>query len=131
VTIATDTPELKYLGEMIIGQGPGVGLLEFHGRGTLGGLIPHPKLRRFIESVAADEEIELQREVLIGIITDASFSQMLHEEGVPMASVSVPTRYTHAPLESCSLQDIEQAEQLLIAVARRFDGSVDLARGEV
>jgi putative aminopeptidase FrvX len=129
VTIATDTPEIKHLADMKVGHGPAVGLLEFHGRGTLGGLISHPKLRAYIESIAGEEDIDLQREVLIGIITDASFSQMLHEDGIPMAAVAVPTRYTHAPVEYCSLGDIEDAARLLVAAARGFDRSIDLTRG--
>lgn len=129
VTIATDTPDTSHLADMRMGHGPAVGLLEFHGRGTLGGLISNPILRRYVERVAAEEDIALQREVLIGIITDASFSQLLTEEGVPTASVSVPVRYTHAPVEFCSLRDVEEARRLLIAVARRFDASLDFTRG--
>ncbi len=129
VTIATDTPELKHLSDMSIGGGPAIGLYEFHGRGTLGGLIPHPKLRGFIERVAESEGIALQREVLIGIITDAAFAQLLGEQGVPMASFAVPIRYTHAPVELCALQDFEQAVKVLNAVAERFDADVDLDRG--
>lgn len=129
VTIATDTPEIKQLSDMSIGSGPAIGCFEFHGRGTLGGLIPHPKLRRFIESVAEQEEIALQREVLIGIITDAAFAQLLGETGVAMASFAVPIRYTHAPVELCARQDFEQAVRVLNAVAERFDAAVDLERG--
>jgi putative aminopeptidase FrvX len=129
VTIATDTPEIRHLGEVEIGGGPAVGLYEFHGRGTLGGLISHPKLRRYIETVARDEKIALQREVLIGIITDAAFSQLLGEAGVAMASLAVPIRYTHAPAELCDLKDIEAASSLLSAVAQSFDHKVDLSRG--
>jgi putative aminopeptidase FrvX len=129
VTIATDTPEIRHLGEVEIGAGPAIGLYEFHGRGTLGGLIPHPKLRKYISSIAAKEKIPLQREVLIGIVTDAAFSQLLGEQGVAMASLAVPIRYTHAPTELCDLKDIEAAITLLSKVALSFDKKVDLSRG--
>jgi putative aminopeptidase FrvX len=129
VTVATDTPEIKHLSEMSIGNGPAIGYYEFHGRGTLGGLIPHPKLRQFIEKMADSEGVSLQREVLIGIVTDAAFAQLLGERGVPMASFGVPIRYTHAPVEVCALQDFEQALKVLSAVAVRFDQSIDLERG--
>ena len=129
VTIATDTPELRHLSDMAVGGGPAVGCYEFHGRGTLGGLIPHPELRRFIERAAEKEGIELQREVLIGIITDAAFAQLLGEQGVPMASFAVPIRYTHAPVELCALQDVEQAVKVLSSVTDDFDQNVKLARG--
>ena len=129
VTIATDTPEIRHLGEVGVGGGPAIGLFEFHGRGTLGGLIPHPKLRKFIAAVADKKKIPLQREVLIGIITDAAFSQLLGEQGVAMASLAVPIRYTHAPTELCDLKDIDAAITLLSEVAQTFDEKVDLSRG--
>ncbi len=129
VTIATDTPEIKHLSDMSLGRGPAIGCYEFHGRGTLGGLIPNPKLRRFIVDVAEAEGIALQREVLIGIITDAAFAQLLGETGVPMAAFAVPIRYTHAPVEMCALPDFEQAVSVLNAVAERFDTDADLERG--
>jgi putative aminopeptidase FrvX len=129
VTIACDTPELRYLTSMEIDSGPAIGLYEFHGRGTLGGLIPHPKLRRYLERIAADESIPLQREVMLGVITDASFSQLIGEKGVPMASIAVPCRYTHAPVEVVSYGDVEKALHLIVTAAQQFDDSVDLARG--
>jgi putative aminopeptidase FrvX len=104
-------------------------MYQFHGRGTLGGLIPHPKLRRYLERVADDEGLPIQREVILGVVTDAAFSQLIGDEGVPMAALAVPTRYAHAPVESCSLRDVDMAVQLITKVAQRFDDTVDLSRG--
>lgn len=129
VTIACDTPELTHLSDVKLGGGPAAGNFEFHGRGTLGGLIPNPKLRQFIEQVASNQAIPLQREVLMGIITDAAFSQMLSTEGVPTASIAVPIRYTHAPLEVCDLADIERSIELLSTIALSFDSELELSRG--
>lgn len=129
VTVACDTPELRHLSDVSVGGGPVITTYQFHGRGTLGGLIPNPRLRRYLEQVAADEGIAIQREVLLGVITDAAFSQLLGEQGVPMAALSVATRYTHAPVEACSLRDIEAAIRWLVAAARRYDASLDLSRG--
>jgi putative aminopeptidase FrvX len=129
ITVACDTPELRYLADMEVGAGPAIGMYEFHGRGTLGGLIPHPKLRRYLERIAEDEGIPLQREVVLGVVTDAAFSQLIGDEGVPMAAVAVPTRYAHAPVESCSLRDIDMAVHLLAKAAQRFDDTIDLSRG--
>ncbi len=129
VTISCDTPELRDLSDLAIGAGPAIGAYEFHGRGTLGGLIPNPKLQRYLEQIADEERIPTQREVLLGIITDASFSQLLTEEGVPTASLAVPVRYTHAPAESCALGDVEAATRLLARAAQRFDSNLDLGRG--
>ncbi len=130
VTVACDTPELRYLSDVSVGGGPVISTYQFHGRGTLGGLIPNPKLRRYLEHVAAAEGILTQREVLLGVITDAAFSQLLGESGVAMASLSVATRYTHSPVESCSVRDIDAATRLLIAAARGYDAALDLSRQE-
>lgn len=129
ITIACDTPELRHLSDVSIGEGPVIGAYQFHGRGTLGGLIPNPGLRQFLHEVADGESLQVQEEVLIGIITDASFSQLLGQEGVAMASLAVPVRYTHAPVELCSLGDVDTSTRLLIKAAQKFDGSVHLARG--
>jgi putative aminopeptidase FrvX len=129
VTIACDTPDTRDLAEMALGKGPAIGAYEFHGRGTLGGLIPNPKLRRYLEDVARREGIPTQTEVLVGLITDAAFSQFLHEEGVPMAALGIPIRYAHSSVETCSLSDIEAVIRLLTAAARGFDERVDLSRG--
>lgn len=129
VTVACDTPELRSLSDVAVGGGPVITTYQFHGRGTLGGLIPNPKLRRYLEQVADDEGILIQREVLLGVITDAAFSQLLGEQGVPMAALSVATRYTHAPVESCSLRDVDAAIRVLVTAARRYDASLDLSRG--
>jgi putative aminopeptidase FrvX len=130
VTVACDTPELRSLSDVAVGAGPVITAFQFHGRGTLGGLIPNPKLRRYLEQVAAEAGIPTQREVVLGVITDAAFSQLLGEHGVPMAALSVACRYTHAPVESCSLGDIQAAVDLLSAAARRFDAGIDLSRGD-
>jgi putative aminopeptidase FrvX len=129
VTVACDTPELRHLSDVSVGGGPVITAYQFHGRGTLGGLIPNPRLRRYLEQVAAEEGIPLQREVLLGVITDAAFSQLLGEQGVPMAALSVATRYTHAPVETCSLRDIQAAIRWLVAAARRYEAGLDLSRG--
>jgi putative aminopeptidase FrvX len=41
--LATDTPDMADRGEMRLGGGPGISLYSFHGRGTLNGVIPHPR----------------------------------------------------------------------------------------
>jgi putative aminopeptidase FrvX len=131
VTIACDTPELKHLSDVGLGLGPAVGLYQFHGRGTLGGLIPNPGLRRFIEETARQNSIPLQREVAMGIITDIAFSQMLTADGVPSAALAVPIRYTHAPLEVCDLDDVSRCVDLLAAIASGYDAALDLSRGKL
>jgi putative aminopeptidase len=128
ITIATDTPDLKQDGDIRLGGGPSIGLYTFHGRGTLGGLIPNPKLVKHIKRIAQDMNIPLQPAVFKGILTDASFSQ-LENGGFPIIDLGYPTRYTHAPVEVVNLLDVELLIQLLIGIIQTLDGTVDFNRG--
>ncbi|REK76669.1 M42 family metallopeptidase [Paenibacillus paeoniae] len=128
ITIATDTPDLKTKGDISLGGGPSIGMYTFHGRGTLGGLIPNPKLVKHIKGVASDHHIPLQPAVFMGILTDASFSQ-LENDGLPMVDLGYPARYTHAPVESVDLDDVSKLIDLLEHLLYTFDGTVDFSRG--
>ncbi|MFB4163534.1 M20/M25/M40 family metallo-hydrolase [Alteribacillus sp. JSM 102045] len=47
-------------------------------------------------------------------------------KGVPISVVSLPLRYMHAPVETVSLNDIDQTVDLLTAFLTNLDGSEDL-----
>ncbi|HTP00330.1 MAG TPA: hypothetical protein VMJ64_03080 [Anaerolineales bacterium] len=129
ITIATDTPIDKPLQPVAMRQGPAVKLMDFHGRGTLGGLFSSPKLRRFLEGLARQEGISLQREVIVGVITDPAFQLYLDDKGYVIAGLSIPHRYSHAAIQMCHESDIIQTIQLLKAAACAFTPDVDLTRG--
>ena len=125
IAIATDTPDSADGGDVALGAGP---VLSRFTRASLNGVIPHPKLRRFAESVAAERGIAVQDGVLQGGLTDASFMQ--HEgRGAAAIDLSFPTRYTHTPVETASLADIARLADWVEAVVRSLDGSPDLRRG--
>jgi putative aminopeptidase FrvX len=129
ITIATDTPIDTQLHPVKMRQGPAIKMMDFHGRGTLGGLFSSPKLRRLIEKTAAQENLPLQREVIVGVITDPAFQLYLGEQGYVIAALSIPHRYSHASIQMCHKKDIEQTAQLVQAVALTFNPEVDLRRG--
>ncbi len=129
ITVATDTPADPPLHPVFLGQGPAIKMMDFHGRGTLGGMFSSPKLRRYIESKAADAGIPLQREVIVGVITDPAFQLYLGEKGQVIAGLSIPQRYTHASISMCHESDILQTIQLLDAAASGFTPDLDLTRG--
>lgn len=129
VCIATDTPDLiGTAADIRLGRGPGIYLYSFHGRGTLGGLIPHPGLVRLVESVAEEEGIQYQREVVIGVVTETAWLQ-LENGGIPSIDLGLPCRYTHSPNEVISKEDVKNYLRLLLATLESIDSEFKLTRG--
>jgi putative aminopeptidase FrvX len=126
---AADTPDLAGQGTVRLGDGPTLSRLSFHGRGTLGGLVPHPALVRAVEDAAEGAAVPLQHDAMIGVITDAAFLPMATAEGIAAVGVGIPCRYTHSPVETAQLSDVEQCVELLTGLLPRLP-DVDLARGE-
>src|SRR5690606_27927357 len=129
ITIATDTPDLRGDDMIALGAGPSIGMYSFHGRGTLGGQIPNPKLVQYIKTTAKKANINLQPAVFKGILTDASFSQ-LENNGFPIIDLGYPARYTHAPIEAINLKDVKQLLQLLTQLCKDAGHHLDFSRGK-
>jgi putative aminopeptidase FrvX len=125
---ATDTPDLRGDGTSVLGGGPSLSRLTFHGRGTLGGLVPHPGLVRTVEEAAAARSVPLQYDAVIGCLNDASYLPMATAEGIATISLGIPCRYTHSPVETAQLSDVEHAATLLTEFARTVHRT-DLSRG--
>jgi putative aminopeptidase FrvX len=113
VAPAADTPDLTGVTAVSMGGGPVINRLSFHGRGTLGGLIPHPALLEAAERAARDTCDTFQFEAIIGLINDAAFVPMSTADGVATIGLSIPCRYTHSPIETGQLSDLEQTIALL------------------
>ncbi len=129
ITVATDTPIDRPLHPVAMRKGPAIKMMDFHGRGTLGGLFSSPKLRRFIERIARQENIPLQREVIVGVITDPAFQLYLGDKGYVIAGISIPQRYSHASSQMCHEEDIIRTIRLVKAAAQSFTPQLDLSRG--
>ncbi|CAN5859670.1 M42 family metallopeptidase [soil metagenome] len=125
IAIATDTPDLSYLGDVKLGGGP---VITRFTRASLNGIIPNPKLHRFVADIAKTEGISVQNAVLQGGLTDGSFMQY-EGNGIPTLDLGFATRYTHTPVETCHLRDLEQGVDLLCAVLKHFPKDFDLSRG--
>jgi putative aminopeptidase FrvX len=126
---AADTPDLAGQGTVRLGDGPTLSRLSFHGRGTLGGIVPHPALVRAVEHAAEGAAVPLQHDAMIGVITDAAFLPMATAEGIAAVGIGIPCRYTHSPVETAQLSDVEQCVELLTSLLPRLT-DIDLARGE-
>jgi len=85
-------------------------------------LIPYPRLRDFVISVAEKNNIPYQLEFSEGGGTDAGRIH-LHGQGVPSLVLSVPTRYIHSHNGIIHRDDYDSAVRLLVAVLRKLDNT--------
>jgi len=127
VMLAGDTPDLKVRYEDKIGNGPCIGMYSFHGRGTLNGTLPHAGLVKLAEKTAEEEKINTQYFAGLGILTDSSYIQ-LENEGVAAIELGYPARYTHTPVEVCSVEDLEKLSELAVGMLTRLDKTFELNR---
>jgi putative aminopeptidase FrvX len=128
VSPATDTPDLLGASPVHLGGGAVLSRMSFHGRGTLGGLIPHPSLVGAVEDAARAHGVNLQYEAIVGLITDAAFLPMATADGIAVVGLGIPVRYTHSPVETAQLSDLSAVIQILHALLLRV-GDLDLRRG--
>lgn len=112
ITPTCDTPDLDY-NTIHLGGGPAITYMNFHGGGTLAGVLPDKELIEKFENIARKENIKIQREISPGVITENAFCLFENENGVKVANLSIPTRYTHTPFETESLEDIQSMYKLL------------------
>lgn len=111
ITPSCDTPDMYY-NNVILGNGPALCYMNFHGGGTLAGVLPDKKLLEFAEKVMEARDIPYQREISPGVITENAFT-LYENEGIPVCNISIPTRYTHTPVECVSLDDLTQIVKTL------------------
>jgi endoglucanase len=106
VTPAVDVPEVKRH-ERCTSSGKGVALKILDSRS-----ISDIRLVRFLRDLAKKYEIPFQFEVLPRGGTDAGAIQ-ISRTGIPVVTLSVPTRYIHSVVEMAHKRDIEAAINLL------------------
>lgn len=106
VTGAGDTPNCPKL-PMRVGEGPCIKVKDSASIST-------PMVRDGLVEAAKRAGVPFQYEVLPYGGTDAG-AIMRSRAGVPSGTVSIACRYVHAPVELVSIQDMENAVQLLKA----------------
>lgn len=129
ITPACDTPDLNFTYDMSLGKGPAITYMNFHNRGTLAGIIPNPPLRMFMEGVLDELKMPWQRDIALGVITDDAFTVVAGTEGIAMAHFAIPMRYSHSPIETCDVRDIEMGIKALNTMVSKFENKVNLERG--
>jgi len=118
VTVAADIPGVPEHERVTqVGAGVAIKILD-------SSAISHPRLVTFLQELAQRRGIRWQPEILPRGGTDAGTMQRIRA-GVPVATLSIPTRYLHSSVELANGADIEAAVQLLAAFIEEGAG-VDL-----
>lgn len=118
VTPTGDTPKgLDY--ETRLGGGAAIKIMDKI-PGMMTGFLAPPGVTRFVRSIAEEEGIPWQPEVLERGSTDAA-SIHLVGEGILTAVISVPFRYSHSPNEVIHLADARAARDLILGILSRLD----------
>ncbi len=118
-TSATEAP--SFLGA---GVGISYGDQSAPGRGLLG----NAKLNARLVELAREHDVPHQLEGHATYITsDAAAIQYAKRGGCPSVTLKVPMRYTHGPVESCSLRDIAATARLLEAAVVALGKDTDLS----
>lgn len=106
-------------GDVDLDKGPVIRLIDSMPVFT-NGMISNPKIVERIREAAERENIPRQIDVLHNTYLDSSKAQ-LTDNGIPGASICIPRRYSHTPIEMSSLNDLEYAVKLLNAVLLDID----------
>jgi tetrahedral aminopeptidase len=104
-TPTSDTYDVIMSGTRALGDGPCIKIIDKS-------LIAHPLVTQHLEKVAVEGDIPHQMEVFMGIGTDGGAIHMTHK-GVSTGVISIPSRYTHTPIEIVDLEDMENSYKLL------------------
>jgi tetrahedral aminopeptidase len=104
-TPTSDTYDVIMTGTRALGDGPCIKIVDKS-------LIAHPLVTKHLEKVAIEGNIPYQLEVFMGIGTDAGAIHMT-DKGVTTGVISIPSRYTHTPIEVVDLEDMENSYKLL------------------
>ncbi|MEX2501359.1 MAG: hypothetical protein WD336_03195 [Trueperaceae bacterium] len=116
-----DTPDMDFARDLNVAIGAGPALQVLAGPGGKGFLLP-PAVKTYLKRTAAHAGVPLQLNAFTGGNNDAA-TIAWSGTGVPAASICLPRRYSHSPMEVADLRDADGANRLLRAVV---DGMDDL-----
>lgn len=110
----------------ILGGGVGISYNDQSAPGR--GLIGNAKLNELLLRLARERDIPHQLEgFAVYITSDAAAIQYGRRGGCPAVTLKVPMSYTHGPVESCSLRDIDATARLLTASLEVVGQDTDLS----
>ena len=124
VALAGDTADLSGRYDDVLGAGPCV---QLYSRGTFNGTLAHAPLFRLALDSAQKAGCNLQRFASSGMLTDLSFVQ-LEGKGIASLEMCFPVRYTHSPVETCDMADIEGLSRVVAEMMWGIDSTFNLDR---
>ncbi len=111
VTLTGDTPKCTPAMSVTAGNGPTIKVMD-------SSVIVPTIVREFLKKCAEENGIPYQHEVLRAGGTDTSTIQRT-KDGVLAGCISIGTRYIHTPVETASMDDVENAVKLLKAALKQ------------
>ncbi|MFC7063926.1 M20/M25/M40 family metallo-hydrolase [Halobacillus seohaensis] len=115
VTFATDYPGVnknKY-GDITLEGGPVLAK----------GAPINRKINQLLESSAKELNMKVQYELTSRATGTDADRMRLTGKGVPVSLVSLPLRYMHSPVETASIQDIDEEIELLVFMIENMSGN--------
>lgn len=99
-----------------LGGGPALMYAEASGSGV----IPNRNIVKWLERSAKRAGVKCQFQVSEAGMSDAAILQ-LTRDGIPTASVGIPSRYMHSPVEVVSVKDVEATANLLARALEKIE----------
>jgi len=125
---AGDTPDVNTLRDLpvYLGKGPACAVAS----GIMYGIlfsIAHPKVKQAIEDAAEKTGVNIQYTSLVGdgYATDAERLN-ISGTGIPLATLAVPRRYSHSPVELFNINDAVDSLKVLKNIIHA-NGDIDLS----
>jgi len=119
---AGDTPDINTTRQLPIFLGKGPGFPVADNVGYLFFSFVHPAIREIIEEQAKKLNINLQTCTILGATytTDAS-KYSYAGNGIPCATLAIPRRYSHSPIELVNINDAVDVLKILHAIVINND----------
>lgn len=125
---AGDTPDVNTIRDLpvYLGKGPACPVAD----GIMYGIlfaIAHPKVKQMIEMQSEKAGVNIQYTTLVGdgYATDAERLNIAGK-GIPLATLAVPRRYSHSPVEMFNINDAVDALKVLEKIVHA-NGEMDLS----
>ncbi|WLR45948.1 M20/M25/M40 family metallo-hydrolase [Halobacillus litoralis] len=84
------------------------------------------KINKLLENTAKTLEMDVQYELTPRMTGTDADKMRLTGKGVPVSLVSLPLRYMHSPVETVSVQDIEEEITLMVEMIKNMTGNESL-----